>query len=244
MTPNLAYTLGATLTIFSLNKYAPELESLISGAKYTPADKPQRIRDIIINGLLELNGKEFEEFIRDLLEIVGFSAQTTQYMADKNIDVNGTLNAEGLADINLRIQVKRVRSSISNHEILALRGTLRQEEHGCYVTLSTFTKSATAKTQAPGKVPIKLIDGEDLAGLVLRHFDEIDEKYKIHFGIKKKKDFTIEEQFEPVFLHNEVHKDFSEKEPTPVQWDTLVCAAKKRDFKKLFLVKRPGGQFA
>ena len=235
MSTNLTYSLGATLTIFSLDKYASEIESLISGTKYTPADKPQRVRDMVLNGLLELDGREFEEFIKDLLEIVGFSSETTQYVADKNIDVNGTLNAEGLADIILRIQVKRVRGTISNKEILALRGALKQEEHGCYVTLSTFSKSAIEEAQAPGKIPIKLIDGEDLAGLVLRHFDEIDEKYKLTFGIKRKKDFNIEDQFESIEQHREVAKENQEKVITVVDWDTLVCAAKEEGFKKAFL---------
>lgn len=232
---NLAYSLGSTLTIFSLEKYASELESLISGTKYTPADKPQRVRDMVLNGLLELDGREFEEFIKDLLEIVGFSSETTQYVADKNIDVNGTLNAEGLADITLRIQVKRVRGTISNKEILALRGALKQEEHGCYVTLSTFSKSAVEEAQALGKIPIKLIDGEDLAGLVLRHFDEIDEKYKLAFGIKRKKDFNIEDQFESATLHEEISKETQDKAGTTVDWDTLVCAAKEEGFKRAFL---------
>jgi len=235
MSTNLAYSLGATLTIFSLDKYAPEIESLISGTKYTPADKPQRIRDMVLNGLLELDGREFEEFIKDLLEIVGFSSETTQYVADKNIDVNGTLNAEGLANITLRIQVKRVRGIISNKEILALRGALKQEEHGCYITLSTFSKSAIEEAHAFGKIPIKLIDGEDIAGLVLRHFDEIDEKYKITFGIKRRKDFNIEDQFEPATLHEEVRKETQEKIVTTVDWDTLVCAAKEEGFKRAFL---------
>lgn len=235
MSTNLAYSLGATLTIFSLDKYASEIESLISGTKYTPADKPQRVRDMVLNGLLELDGREFEEFIKDLLEIVGFSSETTQYVADKNIDVNGTLNAEGLADITLRIQVKRVRGTISNKEILALRGALKQEEHGCYVTLSTFSKSAVEEAQALGKIPIKLLDGEDLAGLVLRHFDEIDEKYKLAFGIKRKKDFNIEDQFEPTTSHDEISKETQEKTVTTVDWDTLVCAAKEEGFKRAFL---------
>lgn len=235
MSTNLAYSLGATLTIFSLDKYSQELSNLISGEKYTPADKPQRIRDIILNGLLELNGKEFEEFIKDLLEIIGFNAEMTQYVADKNIDVNGTLNAEGLADVTLKIQVKRVRGSISNHEILALRGTLRQEEHGCYIALSTFTKSAIEEAQASGKIPIKLIDGEDLAGLVLHHFDEIDEKYKMIFGIKRRKDFNIEDQFESVLVRNELREESQEKILSTIDWDTLVCAAKEEGFKRAFI---------
>jgi len=238
MSTNLSYALGATLTLFSLDNYANELKALIAGESYTPADKLQRIRDLVLNGLLELGGKEFEEFIKHLLVIIGFSAETTQYVGDRNIDINGTLNAEGLADITLRIQVKRIRSSVSNKEILALRGALRQEEHGCFITLSTFTKSAIEEAQAEGKIPIKIIDGEDLAGLVLRHYDEIDDQYKTLFGIRKKKDFNIEDQFEPAQIEKEEVEELPDQIGQKVEWDTIVCAAKEDGFKSAFLKQK------
>lgn len=72
MSSNLTYSLGGILTIFSIEKYASELQNLISGKAISPAEKPERIKDIIINGLLELDGKEFEEFISHLLTIIGF----------------------------------------------------------------------------------------------------------------------------------------------------------------------------
>ncbi|RJS85475.1 hypothetical protein CW713_01440 [Methanophagales archaeon] len=56
--------------------------------------------------------------------MIGFTVETTQYVGDKGIDVNGILDAEGLADVILRVQVKKVRGSIENKEILALRGAL------------------------------------------------------------------------------------------------------------------------
>lgn len=198
MSTNLSYAVGATLTVFSLDKYSPELDALIMGRPYSPAEKPQRIRDIVLQGLMELSGQEFEEFIQHLLEVIGFTAETTQYIGDKGIDVNGILNAEGVADIILRVQVKRVRSSISNKDILALRGTLGQGEHGCLITLSSFTTKAQEEALAPGKLPIKTIDGDDLAGLILKHFDEFDEKYKDKFAVRRKKNFNIEAMFEPV----------------------------------------------
>lgn len=235
MSTNLSYALGALLTVYSLDQYSEELKALLAGESYTPADKPQRIRDLVLSGLLELDGKEFEHFIKHILEIIGFTAETTQYVADKNIDINGTLNAEGLADIILRIQVKRVRASISNKEILALRGALRQEEHGCFITLSTFTKSAIEEAQAAGKIPIKLIDGEDLAGLVLRHYDEVDDLYKTRFSIRRKKDFNIEDQFEPSSGLIIQPVESGHKESHKVDWDTLVCAAQEEGFKKAFL---------
>lgn len=90
-----------------------------------------------------------------------------------------------MADITLRVQVKRVRGSIGNKEILALRGALSQGEHGCLITLSSFTPQAIEEAQ--GKIPIKLIDGDDLSGLTLKHFDEIDDKYKKKSKFEEKK---------------------------------------------------------
>ncbi|UCH96119.1 MAG: restriction endonuclease [Candidatus Aminicenantes bacterium] len=236
MSTNLAYAVGATWTIFSLARYAHELESLIAGASYTPAEKPLRIRDIVLSNLLEMDGKAFEVFISHLLEIVGFTAETTQYVSDKGIDVNGILDAEGLATITLRVQVKRHRSTIGGKEVRALRGALCQGEHGCLITLSNFSQAAIEEAEAPGKIFIKLIDGNDLAGLILKHFDHIDDQYKKRFTVRKKKDFNIEDQFEALWPDDEEEERVSlytaSNEPS---WDTLVCAAKEEGFKEAFL---------
>ena len=196
MSINLGYALGALMTIFSLDRYAGEIQALIAGEKPTPADKPQRVRDVVLSTLLdEMGGKKFEEFVRHLLEVVGFSSETTQYIKDKGIDVNGILDAEGLADITLRVQARRIRSSIGNKDILALRGALGQGEHGCFITTSSFTHQAIEESEAKGKLTIKLIDGNDLAALILRHYDDLAEEYKSKFPIRRKKDYNIEDQF-------------------------------------------------
>lgn len=137
------------------------------------------------------------------------------------------MDAEGLADITLQVQVKRVRVSIGNKEILALRGALSQGEHGCLITLSSFTPQAIEEAQAQGKIRIKLIDGNDLSGLTLKHFDEIDDEYKKKFEIRRKKDFNIEDQFEPI--------EETITAGSAPKWDTLVCAAKVDGFKRAFL---------
>lgn len=239
MSTNLAYSLGATLTIFSLNKYEKELEQLLLGQAFTPAEKPQRIRDVILSGLMELDGKEFEEFVRHVLEVIGFSAETTQYVGDKGIDVNGILDAEGLASITLRVQVKRVRGTIGNKDVLALRGALSQSEHGCLITLSTFTSQAIEEAEATGKINIKLIDGNDLAGIILKHFDELDNKYKNTFGIRRKKDFNIEDQFE-IAASKEALPEIQEPiiQDIDIRWDTIVCAAKEDGFKRAFIKQK------
>ncbi len=241
MSTNLAYGLGSSLTIFSLNKYTNELADLIAGRTATPAEQPQGIRDRVLSGLLELDGREFEEFISHLLSLIGFQAEATQYTGDKGIDVTGTLDVDGIAEITLRVQVKRYKSgSISNKDILAMRGTLAQGEHACFITLSKFSKPAEEESEASGKVPVKLIDGEDLAALVLKHFDDLDEKYKSRFQIRKKKDFNIDDWFEGIDENinegiEETEVKSQSKTTEKSNWDTIVCAAKEGGFKSAFL---------
>jgi len=236
MSTNFSYSLGATLTIFSLNKYENEIESLLLGVAPSPAEKLERVRDILLQDLMNLDGKEFEEFIRHLLEVLGFTAETTQYVGDKGIDVNGILNAEGLAEITLKVQVKRVHGSIGNKEVLAVRGAVGHNEHPCLITLSQFSSSAQQEASAPSKTLVKLIDGQDLAAIILKHYDEIDDKYKEIFNIRPKKDINIEDQFEYY------DKSMIEKEPQKISiiekeviQDTIVCPAKEDGFKEAFL---------
>lgn len=238
MSTSLTYALGATLTIYSLDKYADELKALIAGKTPTPAEQPQRVRDVILAGLLELKGDEFEEFISHLLSIIGFQATTTQYTNDKGIDVIGILDAEGLADISVHIQAKRTESAIGRKIVQELRGAVNRDEHPCIITLGTFHKNAIEAAEDEGKVPVKLIDGNDLASLVLKHFDNLDEEYKKRFSIRKRKDFNIEDWFEiaqEASVEQDQPKEITEKTP---EWDTLVCSAKEDGFKMAFLEQK------
>lgn len=237
MTTSLSYALGGSLSVFSLDKYGEELKALIAGKEFTPADQPQTIRGRVLAGLFELDGKGFESFLGHLLEVIGFSAEVTKYAGDKGIDVIGTLDAEGVADINLRVQAKRLRSDIDGDRVAALRGRLEQGQLGCLITLSKFRKSAMEEAEGANRIPIKLVDGDDLAGIVLKNYDNIDEEYKKLFGIKRKPNYKIEDQFEPVDsegVEEQVSEEASEHGEAPA-WDTIVCPAKEDGFQSAFI---------
>lgn len=239
MSTRLVNSINAIQTIFSIDKHANELDALVKGEKFTPAEKPERIRDILLSALLELDGREFELFIEHLLQVLGFQAEATQYVRDDGIDVTGTLNAEGLAEIKLQVQAKRYESkTIGSRVVKELKGSLSLDEHGCIITTSTFSPDAIENASRAGHKTIKLIDGNDLAGLILEHFDELDDNYKKLFQVRKKKDFNIEEQFESVDIEIDnkiVEKELQEDVTNRKHWDTLVCSAKEDGFKNAFL---------
>lgn len=197
--PKLKASLNVGLTVFSLERPKQEVMLLIGGGRLPEGEKEvtktgDELAKVIISRLLNLNPERFEHFIKDLLTLVGFEATITQYVSDRGVDVIGTLNPEGLANITLKAQVKRVSGSIGNQDVLMLRGTLGTDEHGVLITTGRFTKQAQTEAEAEGKKPIALIDREALIDLILGHYDELDESYKQLLSLSKR-EVPLRERF-------------------------------------------------
>ena len=61
------------------------------------------IDDLISN----FSPSEFEEFIKFLLKAMKFGSKKTPQSGDKGVDVIGTMSAGSLADVKIKIQVKK-----------------------------------------------------------------------------------------------------------------------------------------
>lgn len=185
------------LTVFNVDHHSEEIARLISGGK-PPEEKGgitgEALYQTIINRVMDLHPKEFEEFMAHLLSTIGFQAAATQYVGDKGVDVIGVLNAEGVAKIILHLQVKRMSSTIGIGEVLKIRGTLAGDEHGAIVTTSKFTHKAREESESERKKKIALIDGKALVDLILNHYSELDKKYQSLLHIERK-EIPIVEQF-------------------------------------------------
>lgn len=196
MSPNLNRTLATGRTIYNLDQYSSELQDLISIATKGEKIDLKPIRDVIQSALYGFDPKDFERFIANLFESFGYTASETRYVGDKGIDVIGTLNAEGVAEVNVQIQVKRIKGKVGAGEIRNLRGSLKQGDMACFVTSSDFTPHAREEAEEPGKIRVMLIDGIDLTNLILKYFDGLNEEFKSKLGIQRKKNINLEENFE------------------------------------------------
>ena len=188
VSPKLKQALNSQLTVFSVDHHKEEIERLLTGvteAKKTAKDiTGDSLATAMLNKLFDLKPQEFEEFTKDLLSIIGFEAATTPYVGDKGVDVIGTLNTDGLTNVTLRVQVKRVKGNLGIEEVLKIRGTLGADEHGAIITTSGFTKQAQEEAQDEKKKIIQLIDGPMLVELILKYYDDLEEKYKKQFGLQ------------------------------------------------------------
>jgi len=118
--------------------------------------------------LLTFDPRRFELFVRDLLVNTGFErVEVTRFSQDGGIDVNARVGSAMWAIPNLLVQVqaKRWLHTVGRKEVAELRGSLQQHAAGCIVTTSQFSRAAILESKEPGKVPITVINGLELAGL-------------------------------------------------------------------------------
>lgn len=65
----------------------------------------------------------------------------------------------------MQVQAKRWLHTVGRKEVAELRGSLQPHAAGCIVTTSQFSRAAILESQEPGKIPITIINGIDLAEL-------------------------------------------------------------------------------
>jgi restriction system protein len=174
-------TLRATLTCFEVKQKDEIFESLgydIPNSKKENYDikfDSKSINELIKNKFLELDPTEFELLVSYLLRTLGFEpTQETGKVGDGGIDFEGILDVNGIASINLQVQVKRYdNNSIGEREIRSFRGALKQDFQGCFITLSKFQKKAIESSNKEGYKGIQLIDGNKFIELFINQYEEI-----------------------------------------------------------------------
>lgn len=137
-------------------------ESASSAADYALLESVRR-------RLLSYEPRQFEHFLHDLLVQSGFQrVEVTKYSQDGGIDVNARPGQRSwpISHLLVQLQAKRWLHTVGRKEVAELRGSLQPHAAGCIVTTSHYSRAALTEAAVPGKVPISLIDGYELASLV------------------------------------------------------------------------------
>lgn len=116
--------------------------------------------------LLGMEPRQFELFLRDLLTLSGFSQmEVTRFSQDGGIDVNARPGPQAwpIRQVLIQLQAKRWLHTVDSKEVAELRGSLQAHAAGCIVTTSHFSRAALLEAREPGKIPIQVIDGRELA---------------------------------------------------------------------------------
>lgn len=186
------YEVGSALTLFSVKNYAGEfLDVLAKGFKAKPDDDVtvgatadeiiENTRDYILKEISRLlKGYDLEYFVANLLRTMGYRTIVSPHGGDGGIDI---IAYKDELPPRILVQVKSQDGEIKETTIQSLKGAMREGDYGLFVTLSNYTKNAQRYLDS---VPIiRGINGYELVDLVLKHYDDLDEKYRGLIPLKR-----------------------------------------------------------
>ncbi len=183
------YEIGSAMSFFSVKNFTDEyLAALDKGFKKTPVsadeedesvaataeDIVETTKDFILKELSKhLKGYDFELFIADLLNAMGYRTSVSTHGGDSGIDI--TAYKDELPP-RILVQVKSQDGDIKESTIQSLKGAMREGDYGLFVTLSNYTKNAQKYLDS---VPIiRGINGTELVDLILKYYDQLSDKYR------------------------------------------------------------------
>lgn len=201
------YEVGSALTFFQVKNYADEFLVALEGKKAlmdtspdesigATAEEMQEItKDFVLKELSKrLKGYNFESFIANLLNAMGYRTKVSKQGGDSGIDI---VAYKDEFPPRICVQVKSIDSDIKEATIQSLRGAMSEGDYGVFVTLSDYTPNA--KSYLEQHPIIKGINGSELVDLVLKYYDKLDDKYQdiiplkqVYIPIKKEDDNLIE----------------------------------------------------
>lgn len=152
-----------------LSRAIPGDDEIVNIGERQPAAEVERI-ERIRRRLLEMEPRQFEFFIKDLLVHCGFNdVCVTKYSSDGGIDVIARTGGRlwVFEPVLVQVQAKRWLHSVGRKEVAELRGSLQPFARGTILTTSHFSKAAINEANETGKNPIGLVDGTRLGQVVL-----------------------------------------------------------------------------
>ena len=131
------------------------------------ADDPpaeEEWRDALYSVLKDMNPSAFERLCQRILRESGFTkVEVTQASHDGGIDGKGILQVNDFLTFRVVFQCKRYSGSVGPDVVQKLRGAMPgSADRGLIVTTGHFSQGAVREATREDKVPIELVDGEDL----------------------------------------------------------------------------------
>ena len=132
----------------------------------------EQLADELLESISRASPYDFERLVVDLLEKMGYGkGEAVGRSGDGGID--GIIKQDALGLESVYMQAKRWEGQVPEREIRNFSGSLDAQgaSKGVFVTASRFSESAkqTAQRISAGNKFIRLIDGQELAKLMMAH---------------------------------------------------------------------------
>ncbi len=190
------YEIGSAMSFFQVKTYGEEFRAALEGkdapqpaamdetVAVVAEEIGQTTEDFILKRLSqELKGHPLADFIAHLLGTMGYRTRVSPEGPDGGIDIIAHKDELGFEPPIIKVQVKSGDGSVGDPVVSALYGKVATSEFGLLVTLGTFTPKAIEF--AKSKSNLRLIDADELVGLILAHYDQFDARYKGLLPLKR-----------------------------------------------------------
>lgn len=128
------------------------------------------VKQALLGRIHEMGWETFEVLMGELLTKLGFEeVEVTKPAADGGVDVFGTLVTGGVVRTRMAVQVKRWKHNVQAPTVQQLRGALGAHDQGLIITTSDFSSGAREEAARPDRIPVALMNGEELVGLLVEH---------------------------------------------------------------------------
>ena len=186
------YEVGSFLTLFTVKNNADEFLAALEGKPYnsyveddtvgvTAEDIQENTKDFILKELSrQLKGYDLEDFVANLLQAMGYRTKVSAHGGDSGIDI---IAYKDELPPRILVQVKSIEGDIKESVLQSLKGAMREGDYGLFVTLSNYTKNALNYLDSTPL--IRGINGTELVELVLKYYDQLDDKYQNMIPLKK-----------------------------------------------------------
>lgn len=190
LSPAARNTLGSTLTLFEPGEEVlSEMETARRGFQHPPdneeveveselhvlrRDLVDKAHEFIKDRLLSLSPEDMEELTAALLRAMGYRARVTPKGPDRGRDVIASPDGLGFQSPKIVAEVKhRKNETIGAPQVRSFLGGLRGDDRGLFVSTGGFTREARYEAER-ASVPVTLVDLDELALLVVEHYDGFD----------------------------------------------------------------------
>lgn len=191
------YEIGSALTFFAVKNYADEYLAALNrdfrknelsmaaeedeSVGATAEEIIETTKDFILKELSKnLKGYALEDFVADLLRAMGYRTTVSAHGGDSGIDI---VAYKDELPPRILVQVKSQDGDIRETTIQSLKGAMREGDYGLFVSLSNYTKNA--RKYLDNTPIIRAINGTELVDLVLKYYEDLDEKYRKMIPLKR-----------------------------------------------------------
>lgn len=180
-------SLGSTLTLFSLS--VSVLNDILAALHGKPIIQTEQeieedfsetkgkaisdAHELIKDKILALQPEEMEELAAAILRAMGYKTKISPRGPDRGVDVIASPDGLGLTQPRIKVEVKHRAGAMGSQAIRSFVGVLRTGDTGLYVSTGGFSREARYEAER-ATYPVTLIDTDDLADLIVAHYDKFD----------------------------------------------------------------------